>query len=188
MDVVRRLGLIDRITPSDITFLTAGGSSEKPEGVLTALPIRIGRLELKIDTMVTPAQNYNILVGNDWLRMAGADLLLSKSILYIRLGAEQWEDVPIDAEITPRRLNTFLRQFPSTSQTPQQAILAAVAREAESSTIRQSSIREEDESWRLYPELPIITITRPGMLAASVKYDMRECKAFANFPRAFCVG
>ena len=128
MDVVRRLGLLDRMTPSDITFLTAGGSSERPEGVLMALPIRIGRLELKIDTMVTPAQNYNILVGNDWLCMAGADLLLSKSILRIRLCAEQWEDVPIDAEMTPRRLNTLLRQVPSTSQTPQQAILAAAAR------------------------------------------------------------
>ena len=109
MDVVRRLGLLDRMTPSDLTFLTAGGTSERPEGLLLALPIRIGRLELKIDTMVTPAQNYNILVGNDWLRMAGADLLLSKSTLRIRLGAEQWEDVPIDAEMIQRRLNTFLR-------------------------------------------------------------------------------
>ena len=112
MDVVRRLGLLDRMTPSDLTFLTAGGTSERPEGVLLALPIRIGRLELKIDTMVTPAQNYNILVGNDWLRMVGADLMLSKSILRIRLGAEQWEDVPIDVEMIQRRLNTFLRQVP----------------------------------------------------------------------------
>ena len=117
--------------------------------------------------------------------MAGADLLLSKSILRIRLGAEQWEDVPIDAEMIQRRLNTFLRQVPSSSQTPQQAVLAAVAREAESSIIRQSCIREEDESWRLYPELPITTVTRPGSLAASVKYDMRECKVFANFPGPF---
>ena len=142
MDVVRRLKLLDRMTPSDLTFLTAGGSSERPEGVLLALPIRIGRL----DTMVTPAQNYNILVGNDWLRMAGADMLLSKSILRIRLGAEQWEDVPIDVEMIQRRLNTCLRQVSSTGQTPQQAVLAAVAREAESSIIRQSCIREEDES------------------------------------------
>ena len=114
MDVLRRLGLLDKMTPNDLTFLTAGGSSERFEGVLLALPIRIGRL----DTMVTPAQNYNILVGNDWLCMAGADLLLSKSILRIRLGAEQWEDVPIDAEMIQRRLNTFLRRVSSTSQTP----------------------------------------------------------------------
>ena len=141
MDVVRRLGLLDRMTPSDLTFLTAGGS-ERPEGVLLALPIRIGRL----DTMVTPAQNYNILVGNDWLRMAGADMLLSKSILCIRLGAEHWEDVPIDAEMIRRRLNICLRQVSSTVQTPQQAVLVAVAREAESSIIRQSCIQEEDAS------------------------------------------
>lgn len=45
---------MDQMKPSNITFLTAGGGSEAPMGVMKGLPIRIGSLELKIDAMVTP--------------------------------------------------------------------------------------------------------------------------------------
>ena len=57
---------------------------------------------LKIDAMVTPADNYTILVGNDWLRMAESDLLLSKGVLRVRLIPDQWEDIPIETAITRR--------------------------------------------------------------------------------------
>ena len=80
--VVRRLGLMDRLLPSQISFLTAAGKTEKPMGMLPSLPITLSSLRLHIDCMVTKANNYNVLVGNDWLRMAGANLLLSRGVLY----------------------------------------------------------------------------------------------------------
>ena len=96
--VVRRLGIMNNLVPSQISFLTAAGKTEKPMGMLTNLPITIGSLTLPIDCMVTRANNYNILIGNDWLRMAGADILLSSAILRVRLGPDQYEDIPIDTD------------------------------------------------------------------------------------------
>lgn len=54
-------------------------------GVLKDFPISIGSLKLKVDAMVTPTDNYTILVGNDWLRMVASDLLLSKGVLRVRI-------------------------------------------------------------------------------------------------------
>ena len=136
-------------------------------GVMPALPIRIGRLELKIDTMVTAADSYNILIGNDWLRMAQADLLLSKGQLRIRLDAEQWEEIPLDVNQGHKRLSVLIS---TDSPTPQPRSLlalatlvprstAAVSSNYDPAVMRQSTIRAEDIPWRRFPELPIITVT-----------------------------
>lgn len=100
--VVRRLGLMDVIVPTDATFSAAGGGTEAPMGGLKDFPIRIGSQMLKIDTMVTPADNYTILVGNDWLWMSEPDLLLSKGVLQVRINTDQWEDIPIDTAVARR--------------------------------------------------------------------------------------
>ena len=55
-------------------------SHEAPMGILPNFPVRVGNLTICIDVRVTPADNYSILVGNDWLRLAQADLLLSKRL------------------------------------------------------------------------------------------------------------
>ncbi|KAL3149556.1 hypothetical protein ABBQ32_002335 [Trebouxia sp. C0010 RCD-2024] len=94
--VVRRLGLMDELVPSRITFLTAAGKTERPMGMLTDQPITIGSLCLHLDCMVRKANNYNVLVGNDWLRMAGSDLLLSQGVLRNRLAPDHYEEVQID--------------------------------------------------------------------------------------------
>ncbi len=103
--VVKRLGLMDVVTPTAATFSTAGGGTEAPMGVLENFPIQIGSLMLKIDAMVTPADNYIILASNNWLCMAESDLLLSKGVLRVRLNTDQWEDIPIDTAITKRPIS-----------------------------------------------------------------------------------
>ena len=103
--VVRRLGLMDKVLPSNISFLTAADKTEKPMGMLPNLPITLGSLCLHIDCMVTKANNYTVLAGNDVLRMAGADILLSQSALRIRLGPDQYEDIPIDTDGDMHRIH-----------------------------------------------------------------------------------
>ena len=83
--VIRRLGLMDQMVPSQVTYLTAAGKSESPMGMMRDLPLRIGSLELDLDVMVTPANSYNLLIGNDLLRMASADIMLSNNILRLRI-------------------------------------------------------------------------------------------------------
>ena len=105
--VVRRLGVMDRLVPSNVSFLTAAGKTEKPMGMLPNLPVTMGSLTLHIDCMVTKANNYNVLVGNDWLRMAGADLMLSSNVLRVRLGPDQYEEIPIDTDGGPPKPHMF---------------------------------------------------------------------------------
>ena len=47
-------------------------------GILPNFPVLVGNLTICIDVRFTPADNYSILVGNDWLRLAQADLLLQQ--------------------------------------------------------------------------------------------------------------
>jgi len=96
--LVCRLELMDKMVPSHTSFLTAAGKTEKSMSLLPNLPITIGCLTLHIDCMVTKANNYNALIGNDWLRMAGADILLSSSLLRTRPGPDQYEDILIDTD------------------------------------------------------------------------------------------
>jgi len=83
--VIRRLGLMNETTPSNLTFLTAGGSSESPMGVMKELPIRIGSLELKIDTMVTPANNSSVRFGP--VRFSSVDVFTSVDVLLMTSAA-----------------------------------------------------------------------------------------------------
>ena len=48
-----------------------------------------------------------MLVSDDWLRMAGADILLSSSMLRTRLGPDQYEDIPIDVDGNSMKFNLF---------------------------------------------------------------------------------
>ena len=65
----------------------------------------MGSLTLETDARVTGANNYNVLIGNDWLQMAGADILLSAGVIRLRIDREQYEDVPIEANTGLPRIN-----------------------------------------------------------------------------------
>ena len=108
--VVRKLGLMDKMVHSSTTFLTAAGKTEKPMGMLYNVPIQMGNLTLEIDAMVTSANSYNVLVGNDWLQMASADILLSSGVIRIRLDRELYEDIPIETNNGSRRINMWQPQ------------------------------------------------------------------------------
>ena len=97
--VVRRLGLMDYIIPTDFTYYAADGGSQAPIGILRDFPVCIGSLCLQIDIMVTPAEHYEVLIGYDWLRPAQADILFSRSRLRVQLNHAQWEDIPIDVGV-----------------------------------------------------------------------------------------
>ena len=76
-------------------------------GVLFRVPITMGNLNLDNDAMVTFANSCYVLIGNDWLQMASADILLSNSIIWLRTGQESYEDIPIQANTGAPRINTL---------------------------------------------------------------------------------
>jgi len=87
--VVRKLNMMDKMAASNSTFLTAAGKSERPMGMMWRIPITMGSLTLETDAMVTGANSYNVLIGYDWLQMAGADILLSAGVIRLRIDREQ---------------------------------------------------------------------------------------------------
>ena len=103
--VVRKLNMMDKMAPSNSTFLTAAGKSERPMGMMWRIPITMGSPTLETDAMVIGANSYNVLIGNDWLQMAGADILLSAGVIRLRIDREQYEDVPIEANTGLPRIN-----------------------------------------------------------------------------------
>ena len=52
--------------PSNINMIGIHGDRKKALGEVTHLPIIIKNAELPINVVVSEAQDYDVLVGNDW--------------------------------------------------------------------------------------------------------------------------
>ena len=65
--VVRKLGMMDKMAPSNSTFMTVAGKTERPMGMMWHIPITMGSLTVDTDAMVTSANSYQVLLGNDRL-------------------------------------------------------------------------------------------------------------------------
>ena len=99
--------MMDRLEPCNTRYLTAAGKPERPMGMLFRVPITMGQLTIEIDAMVTNANSYNVLIGNDWLQMASADILLSSGTIRVRTGRDAYEDIPIETNIGVPRINAL---------------------------------------------------------------------------------
>ena len=99
--------MLDNVEPSQNSYVTAAGKPGRPMGILDRVPITMGSLTLEIDAMVTYASTYHVLIGNDWLQMTSADILLSSNLIRLRLGRDVWEEIPIQANTGAPRINMF---------------------------------------------------------------------------------
>ena len=93
--VARRLQLYKFMVESPHSLLTASGERYKPLGMLTRVPIKVGRLTLPVHVTVTDTGDYDLLLGNDWLVPAGAVVDFEEKRLVYRLSPEVQESVPI---------------------------------------------------------------------------------------------
>ena len=185
--VVRQLGLMDAMIPSEYTYLTAHGASELPMGILPGLPVRLGNLTLNMDAVVTPADSYSVLVGNDWLRLAHADLLLSRNLLKVRMSKDRYEDIPIEADSGPRRLNTLQTQYHSTYDLPTTA-----QHLAQFCKMRSLQVEADEIQTRRFLYLPVYTMKCRLPEGKAYKwgeydrvYDLRTAKDFSGFSGEF---
>ena len=140
--VVRRLGMLDNVEPSQNSYVTAAGKPERPMGILDRVPITMGSLTLEIDAMVTYASTYHVLIGNDWLQMASADILLSSNLIRLRLGRDVWEEIPIQANTGAPRINMF---FPENAAGLWQAAEQCADESPEAEDIAQQCF--QDSHW-----------------------------------------
>ena len=100
--VARKLRLMHLLERTETSFLTAGGAREKPWGILRDVPIQVGKLKLTLDpVLVTAATNYSLLLGNDFMSQAAANLSWSDKKLSIMLTPDEYDEV--DVEYMSRR-------------------------------------------------------------------------------------
>ena len=87
---VRKLDLWDQIDHSKtIAYRTASGEKAKPWGCLKQLNVAVGGLELPLDNVfITESKGFDMLVGNDWLRQAKAEISYDKQQISYRIGPE----------------------------------------------------------------------------------------------------
>ncbi|KAL4427930.1 hypothetical protein ABPG75_002019 [Micractinium tetrahymenae] len=125
----RKLQLLDKLEPTKATFITAAGTREKPWGVLRDLPVQVGDLSLPLKVHVTGATSYHLLIGNDWLSLAGANLDWGEKKLRFLVGPDQWQEVDVEYVSRKQRRHAALLQLepdpPGQTQPPLQAASTA---------------------------------------------------------------
>lgn len=84
------------LQPTCTSSLTASGERAAPWGVLKHLPITVGKLTLPLNVCVTSATNYDLLIGNDWLSQASANLDWESATLHFLVGPSTVDTVPLD--------------------------------------------------------------------------------------------
>ena len=150
------MGLMNKMERCKTTFLTAAGKTERPMGMLRKLPITLGSLTLELDCMVTPANNYNMLLGNDYLKMAEADILLSIGKLHVRHGVDEYEDIPIDSEGRQSRLNVVHTITRADDRVPRrQEVLSGQQRAQLRSLVAAYMKNHQSERGGYYQEAPM---------------------------------
>ena len=87
---VRKLDLWDQIDHNKtIAYRTASGEKAKPWGCLKQLHVPVGGLELPLENVfITESKGFDMLVGNDWLRQAKAEISYDKQQILYRIGPE----------------------------------------------------------------------------------------------------
>jgi dUTP pyrophosphatase len=77
---------IKRKIDKPANFLMTGihGEKKRPLGEILNLPINIRGITIPIDVAVTEAPNYDVIVGNDWLKKAQASLNWNEATLTIK--------------------------------------------------------------------------------------------------------
>ncbi|CAI5480280.1 unnamed protein product [Closterium sp. Yama58-4] len=93
--IARKLGLLPYIQDTTIEFTTSSGETSKPWGILPDVPVRVGKLTLPVDIAVTGANTYDMLLGQDWIYSANADILTSKGKIVYQVNTTETDSVPI---------------------------------------------------------------------------------------------
>ncbi|CAI7897997.1 unnamed protein product, partial [Closterium sp. NIES-53] len=93
--IARKLGLLPYLQDTTIEYTTSSGETSKSWGILPDVPVRVGKLTLPIDIAVTGANTYDMLLGQDWIYSANADILTSKGQIVYRVNTKETDSVPI---------------------------------------------------------------------------------------------
>ena len=93
--LARKLQLYKNIIPTQAKFYTSSGRLEKPVGRLVDVPVTVGGLTLPVDVYVSSAHTYSLLLGNNFLAAAEAQIHFGTKELVYRKDLNSFEAIPI---------------------------------------------------------------------------------------------
>ena len=81
--------------PTRITYTVANGQRDTTLGIVTKVPIQVQGLTIPIDMIVTNANSYDVILGNEWLVKANAIIDLNAAAMRITCHGKEI-NVPLD--------------------------------------------------------------------------------------------
>src|SRR5581483_1952180 len=74
--------------PSNVNMVGIHGDKKKAIGEIEQLPIKIQSVDIPINVVISEAQGYDVLIGNDWFTKYGASLSWPKNELIFQRSAK----------------------------------------------------------------------------------------------------
>ena len=79
---------------TNVKIIDVNGKKTTPLGLMRQVPIKIRDIEVKMDMIVTESREYNVLLGNMWLKHVNALIDYKKNQMHIEFD-EQKQIIPI---------------------------------------------------------------------------------------------
>ncbi|GBB91667.1 hypothetical protein RclHR1_19010001 [Rhizophagus clarus] len=84
--------------PSTTSMVNVNGERKIPIGEVLNFPIKVQGIEVPIDMVVTEAETYSVIVGNDWLRKVKANIDYETSTMTINWKGKEAR-VPVEYQL-----------------------------------------------------------------------------------------
>ncbi|KAK9805131.1 hypothetical protein WJX72_001062 [[Myrmecia] bisecta] len=110
MTLARQAKLLDFIRESNTVYFSSAWDSLLPYGVIPRARVRVGTLTMPLDLQVTTADNYDMLLGNDWLQQAEASIDFKAKKLTFRLDRDHYDSVEIDMDPREHPMAVMMEQ------------------------------------------------------------------------------
>ena len=68
---------------ANIKIIDINGKRTSPLGIVYQVPIRIGEIETPMDMIVTESREYNVLLGNIWLKLVKTNINYNNGMMNI---------------------------------------------------------------------------------------------------------
>ena len=70
-------------TPVDAKIVDINGKRTSPLGIVYNVPVQVGKIETFVDMIVTESREYNVLLGNTWLKLVKANIKYCDKVMDI---------------------------------------------------------------------------------------------------------
>ena len=78
--------------PSNVNMIGIHGDKKEAIGEIEQLPIKIQGVDVPINIVISEAQGYDVLIGNDWFTKYGASISWLRSELSFQMNNQTYQE------------------------------------------------------------------------------------------------